>query len=114
MVTIDRIERGIAKFLDMELAPSLPKEGVSRLVTGAAMAVIVKRVGGMIRGYAGNAAVRGLGVMDAEGNVDIDILWEAVKANFPDAGIRVDIPFGGTVTFRRTDVDTLYRYIVED
>lgn len=113
MIPIDRVERGISKFLDMELMPALPKEGVSRVLTGTAMAVVVKRMGGMIRSYQDHALVKGLGVMDDGGNVDVDILREALKANISDAGVKVDIPMGGTVTFRREDVDTLYRYITE-
>lgn len=113
MVSIDKIERGVARFLDIEVLPTIPAEGLSRVVAGTAMAVFVRRMGGLIRGYGANGVIQGLGVMDAAGNVDIDVLREALKANMPDAGLRVDIPFGGAVTFHRADVDTLYRYINE-
>lgn len=113
MISIDRVEHGIARFLDVELVPNLPKEGAGRVLAGAAVAIIIKRVGGLIRGYASNDLIRGLGVIDAEGNVDIELLRETVKANFPESGIRVDIPFAGSMTFRKSDVDTLYRYIVD-
>ena len=113
MVSIERVEHGIARFLDVELIPSLPKEGVSRVVTGAAMAVIVKRVGGLIRGYADNDVIRGLGVIDAAGNVDVDLLREAIKANMSESGLRLTIPMGGTITIHKSDVDTLYHYITE-
>lgn len=113
MISIDRVEHGIARFLDVEVVTSLPKEGAGRVVAGAAMAIIIKRIGGLIRGYAGNDVIRGLGVIDGEGNIDIELLRETIKANFPESGIRVEIPFGGAMTFRKADVDTLYRYIVD-
>ena len=113
MVSVDKIERGVARFLDVEMLPTIPAEGFARVVAGTAAAVLVRRVGGMVRGYSDNSVVRGLGVMDAAGNVDIDILREALKANMPESGIRIEIPFGGAVTLRKADVDTLYRYINE-
>lgn len=113
MVSIDRVERGIARFLDVELAPNLPKEGAGRVFAGAAMAIIIKRVGGLIRGYADSGIVRGLGVIDAEGNVDVDLLREVIKGNMSESGLAVSIPLAGTITLHRSDVDTLYRYITE-
>jgi hypothetical protein len=113
MVSIDKIERGVARFLDAEMLPTLPTEGVARVVAGTAMAVLVRRLGGMIRGYANHSIVRGLGVIDESGNVDVDILREALKANVPETGLKIEIPLGGAVTFHKADVDLLYRYILE-
>lgn len=113
MVSIDKIERGMARFLDAEMLPTLPTEGFTRVVAGTAMAVLVRRIGGVIRGYSNNNVVRGLGVMDDGGNVDVEILRDALKANVPETGLKVTIPFGGTMTFHKADVDSLYRYIME-
>lgn len=113
MVPISRVEQGIARFLDIELIPSLPQEGVGRVVAGTVMAIMIKRVGGLIRGLGDNEVVRGLGVIDADDNVDVDILRETIKANMSENGLRIDIPMGGTITLHKSDVDLLYRYITE-
>ena len=55
--------------------------------------------------------VKMLGIMDSEGNVDIDVLAEELKKNMPKGGVRVDVPIIGALTFKDNDVDKLYEYI---
>ncbi|MBR5880688.1 MAG: hypothetical protein IKZ16_03275, partial [Clostridia bacterium] len=57
-----------------------------------------------------------LGVMDTDGNVNIDALAEALKKNMGDSGEHVEVnAFGvhlGDITLHRADVDTLRSYIL--
>lgn len=111
MVTIKQIEQGIAAYLDEELMPKLPTSGIEKVITGTALSLFIRRSGTILEGYKNNKTIQMLGVMDADGNVDIDLLAEELKKNFPENGMKVDIPIIGGMTFHKEDVDKLYEYI---
>ena len=111
MVSIEKIEQGVAAYLDGELMPKLPANGVQRVIVGTAMSLLIKRSGAILDSYKDNQLVKMLGIMDSEGNIDIDILAEELKKNMPKDGLRVDVPIIGALTFKENDVDKLYEYI---
>lgn len=111
MVTIDKIQQGIAAYLDSELMPNLPSTGLERILAGTAMSLAIRKSGSIIASYKDNKAVQMLGLMDAEGNVDVDILAEELKRNIPKEGVKVDIPLIGGITFHKDDIDKLHEYI---
>ena len=113
MVSIDNIKQGLADYLDAELMPQLKTSGVERVVIGTAASLLITRAGNIVEGYKDNKLVKMLGIMDDEGNVDIDTLVTEVKKNITKDGIRVEVPVLGTLTFHREDVDKLYGYIAE-
>lgn len=113
MVSIDRIERGIAKYFDVELKEKLPPNGFERVFVGTAISIAIKRSGRIIAEMKDNKAVQMLGIMDDKGNVDIDILRDEVKNQMPESGIKVDLPLIGMMTFKKEDIDILYSYINE-
>ena len=75
------------------------------------MSLLIKKSGAILDSYKDNQLVKILGIMDSEGNVDIDVLAEELKKNIPKGGVRVDIPIIGVLTFKENDVDKLYEYI---
>ncbi len=74
--------------------------------------VMTKRGARILEGYKGNEWMNKLGVIDAGGNVDLEILREAALERIPDEGIKIDVPLIGKMTFYRQDVETLYQFIV--
>lgn len=113
MVSIDKIEYGVASYLDAELMPQLQNNGIEKVLIGTTVSLIIRKSGAIIAGYKDNKLVKMLGIMDSEGNVDVDILAEELKKNISKEGIKVDIPVVGTMTFHKEDVDKLYDYIME-
>lgn len=111
MVTIDKIEKGVAAYLDSELMPQLPETGIQKVIVGAAMSILIRRFGTILESYKDNQLVKALGVMDSDGGVDIDILAEELKNNMPKEGVKVDVPVIGAITFKKSDIDKLYEYI---
>lgn len=112
MVSVKQIENGVASFLDMELMPNLPQNGIQKVMAGTAISLIIKRSGNIVREFTNNSFIKMLGIMDEEGNMDIDILRSELKANMPELGVTMDLPLIGTLTFHKQDVDTLYNHIV--
>ena len=113
MVSINEIEKGIAAYLDSEIMPQLPKEGFEKVLAGTALSLFIRRSGKILDSYKNNKAVLMLGLMDEEGNVDIDILAEELKKNIPNEGMKIDIPLIGKMTFHKSDVDKLHECITE-
>lgn len=113
MVSIGKIEQGVAAYLDTEVMPKFPNSGFEKVLAGTAMSIIIRRSGRIVESYKDNKAVQMLGLMDSEGNVDIDILAEELKKNFPKDGMKVDVPIIGSMTFHKEDVDKLHEYITE-
>lgn len=113
MVSVDKIEQGVANYLDAELMPKLQKTGVERVIVGTAAALLIRRTGAIVEGYKDNKLVKMLGIIDESGNVDVDVLIEELKKNISKDGVNIDIPIVGILTFHKEDVDKLYEYIME-
>lgn len=112
MVSVDKIEKGVANYLDAELMPQLQNNGVEKVLIGTAASLMIRKTGTIIDGYKDNKLVKMLGIMDEKGNVDVDTLAEELKNNISKEGIKIDIPIIGTLTFHKEDIDKLCDYIM--
>ena len=54
-----------------------------------------------------------MGIMDEEGNIDLDRLYNAARTQVDGKKIPWDIPVIGELKFDVNDVDRLYKYIQE-
>lgn len=113
MVTIDKIERGVATYLDNELMPQLPSTGIEKVMAGTAIGLLIRRFGFIIESYKGSKTVQLLGIMDEEGNVDVDIVADELKKNIPPEGIKMELPVIGNLKFHKDDITKLHEYIIE-
>lgn len=115
MVPISKIEKGVAAYLDAEIMPKFQDvNGFERVLAGTALGLIIRRSGKIIESYKDNKTVQALGLMDAEGNVDVDVLAEELKKNIPEDGMKVTIPIiGGNMNFHKEDVKKLHEYITK-
>lgn len=113
MVTMKQVERGVAAYLDAELMPQFSKTGVEKVIAGTAISLFIRRSGVILEGYKENKIVQMLGIMDEEGNVDVELLSTELKKNIPDEGFKMDIPMIGAMTFHKEDVTKLQEYITE-
>lgn len=112
MVTVDKIEQGVANYLDAELMPQFQGNSVEKVIVGTVASLLIRRTGTIIEGYKDNKLVKMLGIIDDNGAIDADILAEEVKKNIPKEGIKIDVPILGLLTFHKDDVDKLYDYIM--
>ena len=110
MVTIDQAMRGAAKFADNEIIPHLPTgKGIG---AGIALALIMDGGKAQLLKLRENPAVQMMGVMDEDGNIDLDRLYNAARPRFENK-LTVSVPLLGDLRFDQNDVDKLYRYIQE-
>ena len=112
MVTIDQAMRGVAQYADNEIIPHLPTgKGIG---AGIALALILDGGKSRILALKDHPAVQMMGIMDAEGNIDLDRLYNAARTRVDGKKkIPLTIPVIGELRFDVNDVDRLYKYIQE-
>ena len=110
MVSMDKVQRGLAAFLDRELIPSL--SGWDKVLVGGGAGILTAKLPQVIAQY---PVVAALGLYDAANNqVDIDALHNAVTPYIGTEALPVKIPVVGiTIKVGKQEIDALYRYIKE-
>ena len=110
VVSVDCIGKGVAKFADREILKNV--DGWQKVVVGAAIALAINRSQDIVASYKDNKVVKMLGIIDADGNVDIDIMKQVVKDNISNNGFVITVPVLGELKFHKSDVDNLYNDIM--
>ena len=109
-VTIDQAMRGAVRFADNEIIPHLP--GGKGIGAGIALALIMDGGRSRILALRDHPAVKLMQIMDEQGNIDLDRLYNAARPKFENR-LSVSVPFIGELKFDQNDVDKLYKYIQE-
>lgn len=110
MVTMQQVKNGLVKYIDTDVLPHLT--GIKKLGLGVYTALAANNVVDLIEKYRDHPAVAVLDVIDTDGNVDIDKLYQAVAPQFANGEKQtISIPLIGDMTVDRTDLEKLYRYI---
>ena len=111
-VNMQQIETGVANYLDNELLTQWEKTAWQKVVVGIGVSLGIKRYSALAATYLQNPMFKEVGVVDDNGDVDIDLLREVVKENIDNEGFKIDnIPIIGTLMIKKSDVDSLYDYI---
>ena len=114
MVSIEIVERGLARYIDKEIMPAIKTDGIKGFAIGTAASLLVKRGGNLLRGYAQNPMLQQMGLVTTDGAVDLDALRDAAKSNIPVGGLLVELPMGISLRINTADVDSLYKAIREE
>lgn len=107
MVSIEVVERGVARYIDEAILPNIQSDGIKGFAMGMAATVLVKRGGNLLREYAKTPMLQQLGIVTAEGAVDLDLLRDAAKKNMPSNGLSIDAPMGIVIRINGDDIDQL-------
>lgn len=110
IVTIDQAMRGAMRYADNEVIPHLP--GGKGIGAGIALALIMDGGRSRILALREHPAVKLMQIMDEQGNIDLDRLYNAARPKFENK-LSVSVPFIGELKFDQNDVDKLYKYIQE-
>jgi hypothetical protein len=103
--------RGAAKFADNEIIPHLPMgKGIG---AGIALALIMDGGKSRILALKDHPAVQMMGIMDEDGNIDLDRLYNAARTRVDGKKLPITVPIIGELRFDVGDLDKLYRYIQE-
>lgn len=111
MVSVERVKRGVARYLDEEFTAKM--SGWQKWVFGAGAAMYLENLGETVERLRKNELVKGLGILDETGNIDTDKLRRYFVAEAQKGSATFDIPLIGRVTLNENDVERLYRCIEE-
>lgn len=110
MANKDEVVNGILKYIDDEVIPVLPTSGKWGL--GTMVLLASEKSDEIFKTLTDNSIVKSLGVIDSQGDIDIDRLSIALKKSASKYGkLVLMVPIVGTLTFSEKDVDILYQYI---
>lgn len=110
MVSIDRVQNGIARYIDSEIVSKM--SGVNKWVFSAVATAYIADAPKLIERVKSNAMLAPLELVDAAGNVDIEKVYTHLKPAASKCPAPISIPGMGTITLTESDIDTLYTYII--
>ena len=112
MVTIDKVNRGVANYADAEIISKIADGELKKVLLGAGLSLYINNLEKVIMSYKDNPLVSALGVFHPDGNIDIERIGEAIKANMSPSGTRIDIKLlGVNMTLHQSDIDNMIYYI---
>lgn len=105
-VNIKKVEDGISKYVDTVLLADMPKNDIKTFAIGVGIAIKLRT--------ALPTWLNMLGIVDQEGNVNVEIAREEAKKRIPEDGMILDVDkIGKTFVFEKEDIDKLYQFITE-
>ena len=111
-MTFDKVLDGAVRFINENVIPGMNdwQEIAARIAIGR----LYENQQSVLTFLQNNGIVRAFGVIDSEGDVDIDRLCADLKREIQKKKkIQVAIPGFGKMSFDASDVDKLYNYIKE-
>lgn len=112
MISIDRIEHGFKKYVDNHFIPDLPDGGLERIIVATGAGILANRVKPLLHEWSKKSMFHALGLVNEHG-FDLEGIKTEMMKHVGDQGFHLEIPIAGTVTFKREDIEKLYRCIVE-
>lgn len=110
MATTEQIKAGIGNYIQTRLMPRL--DGKRQFLLGTVYGLCVNKMDTLIAHAAQNPTVRALGVVQENGEIDIDALYSAALAQMQTQGkVSVEIPLLGTFAFDENDLRELRQMI---
>lgn len=109
MVKVSAVSRGIVNFIDEEILPKM--QGWQKWAFGTVAGVMAKKSDSLLNDLAKNPLVKSLGIIDKDGNVDIETIYAELQKQASKTPATIPIPMIGEIRLTSEDVDSLYRYI---
>lgn len=110
MFSYDKVQRGIAKYLDTELIPKL--EGKDKWVVSGMAALMLNKIPQMANELSKNEMIKISGIVANEA-IDVEAIIKAIKPAARQSPATFQIPLGGTITLTEADLDMIYNNILQ-
>ena len=106
MVTVEQIKAGLGDYLQANIMPRLDNK--RQFVLGMAYGMGASKIDALIAEAGKNQIVKAMGLIDENGRVDIDALYNAAIAQMQaQQQLQIDIPLMGAFTFDEADLREL-------
>ena len=111
MYNYNKVMGGITKFIDNEIVGNL--HDWRSWVLGSALGISLSKFDSIFNELKKNEFVKMLGVIQGD-MVDVDTIYKELKKQASRGSITFSIPMIGALTLSDKDVESLYRYIIEE
>lgn len=111
MTSIEKIQRGATRFVDMELMPKLA--GRDKWIVAGVVTLYIKRLPALIEKAKSSEALKLLDVIGEDNSIDLEAVYNSVKPAAAQTPAAINIPMSGTITITGADIDALYNYIIQ-
>ena len=109
MVNIGQVKAGAQKYIELEFVSKM--QGWQKWAFGAASALFLENIPQIFEELKTNQFVKALGVIDDQGRIDLDKLYERFRAEAEKGPVTIDMPMIGPVTLNKDDVTKIYQMI---
>lgn len=111
MVSINRVQTGLSRYLDNEIMPKL--SGWQKWVFSAAATAYIADASKVAEKVRSSAALAPLNLIDEANNIDVDKIYKHLRPAAEKCPAPISIPGMGTITLTVSDVDMLYNCIMQ-
>jgi hypothetical protein len=110
MVTIDKLRRGLTRYVDTEVLPHL--QGKDKWMVAGVLTMYLGKLPAIIQAAANNEAIKMLGIIAADGSVDVEYIINSIKPIARNTPASFQLPLSSsTITMREDDLDLILDYI---
>lgn len=109
MVTLEQFKKGAETYCAREIEKKLPLS--KAFLFGTAAGVLFAKFDAMAEWLKSKPLVAQLGIISADGEIDDETLFAAMRAQAEKGNASFDIPIIGNMTFSDEDVDRLHQCI---
>lgn len=110
MITAEQLKAGIGSYLQTKMMPRLDSK--RQFLLGTVYGLGAARMDALLSQAAKMPALRALGVIQENGEIDLSALYDAAQGQMQAQGkLTVEIPFMGTFSFDEGDLRDLYQAI---
>lgn len=110
MVTVSKIQQGVSAYIAEEFLGRL--NGLQKWGVDIVTSLLLANSAEIFNRCKNNEAVKLMGVIDENDNIDIDKLYTYARAAAVKGPVTFSMPLVGAVTLNEGDVDKLYNCIV--
>lgn len=109
MVTYTQLINGLTRYIDNEVLNKLT--GNSKLLLGIGSGIALKKAENLYRVMQENTIIKMLDIIDKEGNIDEETIFEELKKQARKQIIEVEIPMIGILKMNEEDIAKLQNFV---
>ena len=109
MVNIGQVQKGIQRYLEMEIVAKM--EGWQKWAFGVGAAMYMEQIPGIYAELSQSEMIKALKVIDDNGLIDLDKLHERFLREAEKGAVTFTVPIIGPLTLTKEDVTKIYQAI---
>ena len=109
MVTYVQLINGLSRYIDNEIINKLT--GNSKILLGIGSGIALKKGENIYKLLQENSIIKMLDLIDKDGNIDIETIFEELRKQARKQSIEIDIPIIGILKLNEEDITKLQTFV---